>query len=886
VLSPKTTATDELLERVPQLETLRASLEDVRPRGPGRLVLVAGEAGVGKTTLVRHFCDDCRGRARVLWGACDALFTPRPLGPLLDIAEGVGGALEQRVAAGGILHELIGALGTELRARVPTVLVLEDLHWADEATFDVVRLLARRLDTTPALIVATYRDDELEPGHPLRIVLGDLAGWPAIERMRLEPLSAAGVAALVAGSGFEAAELHRVTGGNPFYVTEALAAGVDEIPATVRDAVLARTARLSPRARRLVEAAAIAPGDAELWLLEALAPDALDRLEESLASGMLAAGEAGVSFRHELARLAVQDSLPPPRRLTLNRQALAALAAPPGGDLDLARLAHHAEAARDRDAVLRFGPAAAARAAEQGAHREAAAQYAAALAFADDEPPELRADLLERRSDECLLIDDSSGAIAALEAALACRRERADARGEAGVLTALASVLWCPGRVGEARECVERAVALLEHEPPSHELASACAVLATLHKDAENRESTGRWGRRALGLAEDLGDDEVALHTSVTLHGAEFVAGEPGARERLEACSASAARAGSEERVSHVSASVAIAAVWLHLAWGGLRRREYARVGVDLTAGLEHVRRHGLDLHELYLVAYQSRWQLDQGCWSEALGSAAVVLRHTQVSRLPRILGLAVTGLVAARRKEAGARGLLDEALAIALPSGELQRIGPAAAARAELAWLEGDRAGVERATAEGLALGSERSVGWVVGELLAWRKRSGLDTPPAADLPDPFAAVIADDWEAAADFWDRAGCPYEAALCRGDADDEGVQRQALDELQALGATAAAAIVARRLRQRGVRGLPRGPYARTRRNPGQLTAREVEVLALVAGGLRNGEIADRLCLSRRTVDAHVSAILRKLDVRTRSHASAEAVRLGLVAEDR
>jgi DNA-binding CsgD family transcriptional regulator len=523
--------------------------------------------------------------------------------------------------------------------------------------------------------------------------------------------------------------------------------------------------------------------------------------------------------------------------------------------------------------VLRFAPAAAARATEQGAHREAAAQYEAALAFADDEPPEVRAELQERRARECFLIDDSPGAIAALEDALACRRARPDARREAGALTALANALWCPGRIAEAHACVERAVALLDRDPPSQELAAACGVLATLHKDAESREAARRWATRAATLAEALGDDELALQTKVTLHGAEFVAGEPGARARLEACAETGARAGFHEQVGRV---------WVHLAWGGLRRREYARTGADLMGGLDHARRHGLDLHELYLVGYRASWELDQGRWDEALGLAATALRHTRVSRVPRILGLVVTGLVAARRKEAGAHALLDEALTSALPSGELQRIAPAAAARAELAWLERDPGGVEAATAQALGLAVERGVGSVAGELALWRRRAGLDVDSEVEVPDPYAP----NWEVAATFWDREGCPYEAALCRADSDDEGAQRRALEQLQSLGAAAAAAIVARRLRERGVRGVPRGPIARSRRNAAGLTARELEVLRLVAQGLHNSEVAERLFLSRRTVDAHVSAILRKLDVRTRGQASAEAVRLGVVAEDR
>jgi DNA-binding CsgD family transcriptional regulator/tetratricopeptide (TPR) repeat protein len=733
------------------------------------------------------------------------------------------------------------------------------------------------VEAIPALVIATHRDDELEATHPLRIVLGDLAARPNVAHVRIAPLSSAAVAALAEASDLDAAELHRVTGGNPFFVGEVLAAPGTNIPATVRDAVLARSARLSDGARHLLAAVAVVPGEAELWLLEALAPETFEYLDEALASGMLAAGPTSVAFRHELARMALERALAPHDRLALHRDALVALLARSGQALDHARIAHHADAAGDRVAVLRYAPVAAALAAEHGAHREAAAQYARALRSAGEQPTAERAGLLERLAHERFLIDDSSGAIEALEGALACHHALGDDRREAAALTQLSSVLWCPGRVDEAIASAERAVSLLERHVPGRELAAAYSGLATLHKDAEDADATREWGQRALTLAARLGDQALALQVNITLHGSALISGDLAARERLEACRDAAARAGLEEHVSRA---------WVHLAWAALRQRRYATARTDLTAGIAHAREHGFDLHELYLVAYRSRLQLDQGGWDAALADAAAALRHTQVSRLPRTLGLVVKGLIGARRGEAGARGLLDDALAIAQPSGELQRIGPAAAACAEAAWLEGDRAGVDRATAAALSLAVQRGALFVVGELAGWRKRAGLDPGRAQEVPDPYAAQVAGEWAAAAEFWDRQGCPYEAALNRADADDDKALRQALDELQALGAARTATIVARRLRERGARGLPRGPRPGTRLNPGQLTAREIEVLRLVAAGLRNGEIADRLFVSQRTVDTHVSAILHKLGARTRGEASAEAARLGLVTQAR
>src|SRR5438132_4772041 len=220
----------ERLERTGELATLVESLEAVQSSSRGHVVLVGGEAGVGKTALLRRFCEECREPARILWGACDPLFTPRPLGPLLAVAEGAGGELEKVVASGVMPHEVAAALAGELRARAPTVFVLEDLHWADEATLDVLRLLIRRIEAVPALIVATYRDDELDRRHPLRIMVGELATSETIQRVKLAGLSREAVAQLAEPRGVDTDELYRKTGGNAFFVVEALAVPGEEIP--------------------------------------------------------------------------------------------------------------------------------------------------------------------------------------------------------------------------------------------------------------------------------------------------------------------------------------------------------------------------------------------------------------------------------------------------------------------------------------------------------------------------------------------------------------------------------------------------------------------------------------------------------------------------------
>ncbi|MFN2543465.1 MAG: AAA family ATPase [Actinomycetota bacterium] len=874
ILNPPPVSDDaSLLERSEHLSTLRGALAEVAGGRGGRVLLVRGEAGIGKTALLRAFCEQVASEARVLWGACDALYTPRPLGPLLDVARVTDGELRERVEDGAKPHDVAAALLRELDSGPPAILVLEDIHWADEATLDVARLMASRIETVPALFVVSYRDDQLHRAHPLRVVLGELPPRGHVRRLDLEPLSKDAVATLAGPSGLDPDELYARTSGNPFYVTEAIAAGTEGVPASVRDAVLARAARLSQPARTLLDAVAMVPRRAEVWLLEALVEGGLGALDECISSGILYAEADGVAFRHELARLAVEGSVPPDERVALNRRALASLAEPALGEPDLARLAHHAEAAGDAAAVLRYAPGAGDHAAALGSPREAQEQYARALRYADALVPEARADLLERFADAAYLTDTREEGLTALEEAFSIHRARGDVVRQGRTQRLQAQFAVCMGRIEEGCRLTEAAVGLLEQAPAGAELARAYAQMSKHALAVDDPSGAIEWGDRAIALADRVDDTEALVGALNSVGATELGRGLPAGQEKLERSLKLAERAGLDADVARAH---------LNLGFIFFRLREWRRVDEHVAAGIEFCRERGLEAWLEWAVGLDAASKFAQGRWEDAAEIATSILdAQRDWVYAPRLDALLVLGRLRARRGDPEYWPLLDDALEMATAVNDLQVLAPVAVARAEAAWLEGRSDAVAGETEDAYRLAIEKREPFSTGELACWRRRAGQPVDEDAEVDELSRLHLEGDWEGAAQGWRELGSPYEAALALVDSDNVDALRRALEELTALGAAAACAVATRRLRALGERRVPRGPRAQTRANPAGLTARELEVLALLAKGIRNADIATRLFLSEKTVDHHVSAILRKLGVRNRGQAAAEAVALGL-----
>ena len=827
--------------------------------GEGRLVLLSGEAGVGKSALVERLCRDLPA-ARWSWSMCDGLFTPRPLGPLFDLADQLGGALLERGRAGADREELFRTLLGILNAPgVLDVVVVEDIHWADEATLDLLRYLSRRLRGAAVLLIATYRDDGLAAADQLRVTLGDLGSQRGTRRVGLVPLSPGAVRTLAGGSGLPAPELYRLTGGNPFYVTEVLRAGMDEVPPSARDAVLARAARLGAGAREVLDVAALTGARVEARLLESVTGCPPSVLDELLESGLLVADAAWVRFRHEMARLAVAHAVADHRSQVIHGLVLAALRS--FGCDDDARLAVHAEAAGDGAAVLRYAAAAARRAARLKSHREAAAQYERALRSAASANPVALAGLHEGLADEIALLDRWEDAETAGERALALWREAGDRLREGDALRRLSRIRWnlCRGR--EAVDAAEAAVSALEPLGPSVELARAYATFANQRMLYADYDVAIDLARRAQALATRFGATDVLSDALNTQAASRSVQGLDWAGQMREALDI--ALAGGH----HHEAGRA----YTNLSGIHAGKREFAEAERYLEPGIAFCDEHDITTFAICLRGEHANVLERTSRWDEAVALSTEILIKVGPSPANRLCSLIRLGMIAARRGEPGAWGYLDEAAATADEAGEPQNQVPARLARAEAHWLEGELDAARREAELAHDVCTTPSA-WLRGAVAIWLRRLGSPRPISGEVAEPYRLLLDGDPAGAAHAWVHLGSPYEAAMALADMPDEEALREALSIVIGLGARAAAQVIRQRLRMLGARSIPAGPHAATRKRPFGLTRREHEVLDLICAEQTNAEIAAKLFLSVKTVDHHVSAILAKLGVPTRAAA--------------
>ncbi len=852
----------DILERASYLDELHRALTRAAG-GNGHTILISGEAGIGKTTLIDHFVRHHRHGFRVLWGACDDLFTPRPLGPLHDMAGQTTGELPD-VLRKGDRPAIFSACLTE--CQTPTVIIFEDIHWADEATLDLLKYLGRRIQRTRSLLIASYRNDELGLQHPLRLLLGDLMSHSATRRLELQPLSVDAVRQLASGRFLDAAALHKQTDGNPFFVKEVLASQEEGIPTTVRDAVLARVARLSLSGRAVLNAAAVIGAQIEPWLLKKVTQAEVAAVGESLESGILLAQGAFFAFRHELARQIILAEILPHQRVFLHQAVLDALKASPIAQKDAARLAHHAEAANDQDAILTFALAAAEEATALNMYRAAASLYAVALPFADRLLLTEQIDLNEKYAVAAQSDGDPKRAVslaAYRRAAKLARAANIPLREGFNLVREAGTLAWI-GESAESDRIMDKALAILQPLAPNRGLVDAYRILAMRYLSDGAAETAVAYAEKSYQMALNMEQERVIVAAYQVMGLCWLPLDHQKGCEHLEKCLTMALD------INDVWTS---AAVYPNLILTYIDVYQLDRAADLLQDGLLYATENDLDVLTTMLQPWQAMLHLFQGRWDDGVATVDALLQQANLRPGTRNPALAAKGRLLARMGDAeNAQRVLTESIEQTLKFGNQQRMGLYYCARAEAAWLAHDDEGVLTFTDAFFETAVQNRQCGFAAELAYWRWRIGESVETFDWMHQPFVLEINGNWQGAAAAWERLGCPYEQAraLAEGDKD---AQKVALITFERLGAHPMAEMVRQKLRDAGVQIIPRGPRTTTKKNPFSLTNRQLEILTLLTENLTNAQIAARLHISPKTVDHHVSAVLAKLDVSSREEAA-------------
>lgn len=862
----------QLLERHSELEVLDAAVR-AAVTGTGSVVLVSGEAGIGKTSVIRAFRRGVDGTARILQGACDDLITPRTLGPLRDAVAGGGGPLAAALAAGNRDDVLAGVVAELSDPAQPTVLVVEDVHWADDATIDVLTYVGRRIVDVPAVLVITYRDDEIARDHPAQRLLGALGGNGAY-RLALHRLSRSAVAVLAGGTAATSAGLFQLTGGNPFFLSELLAVPRErssDVPETIADAVLARVHSLGGPTQLALDQLAVVPSQTELRLARELVGD-LTVLAEAERRGVIEVRPDAIAFRHELARRAVESSLPTSLRMQLNGRVLAALRATGTGDLP--RLVHHAVEAGDDAAVVEFGPQAAVQAGAAGAHGQEIRFYETVLQRRVGLTPTAEGEVLLGLGHALFSMDRMEEARDAELRAIAIWERLGDTVRLAESLTAIAPVYWVEAKPAEALRAGRRAVALLEPDGDTAQLAFAMVFLGLLYTAVGDGGPALGLGRSGLAVSRRIGAPDLEAMFHSLIGRARWLTGDSSGLEEMKT---GLRMLLSSAVPNHVFVMMTYVVIVQDLFDSG----QFTESEWYVDEGLNYALEREFAFYVDHLLAHRLKLQAVRGDWPGAVQGLRALVGNRSAGE-PSAVRYALPALaqLLVRLDADDAEDMLSWAADFAKRAGSPYEWLPVRMTQIERAWLGGTPGSARAAIEHVERLTSKPGQEPARAALLRWRKRLGDQVEVFPGCPDVLAAGIRGDWRTAADGWADRGVPYGRAQELVDSGDVDATGEALTIFDQLGAAPAAEIARRRLRDLGG-AIPRRPQPGTRANPAGLTDRQVEILSLVAKGHTNAEIAADLVVSVRTVDHHVSAVLQKLGLTSRRHVARAAAELGI-----
>ena len=873
-----------LLERKENLEQLK-NLVVAALNGQGGIALVAGEAGIGKTSLLTAFHQEVSteldSQIELAWGGSDPLFTPRALGPLHDIAhcfsDEIKNLLQENANSTLLFDAILKFLGHRSKTHV---FIFEDVHWADHATLDFLKFLSRRITFLNVVVVISFRNDEIDKLHPLNEVLAVMPPGKTV-RVDLQPLSVNSIKLLLKEVDHEnkvnEQEIYLVTGGNPFFVTELLASkqsSVATVPASIRDAITARINRLDIEEQNFLETISIIP--------KAVSIDLLNRLFEQHAEtfamacvgrGLLTlVGTDMFRFRHELARLGTAERLSALEKKRQHARILEALL-DIDADLELDHLVHHAAGAFDAKRVLEFAPQAAKIASISGSHREAAAHYSTALRFVDSAQIEKAAQLYECWAMETGLtvgIDDE--VIEARRHAITLWRAIGNKEKIGENLRWLSRLLWYQGQASEALRYVDEAIKVLEDSPPSSEKAMAFSLRSQFFMLNDYMDDAIHWGEKALALEAKFNDVAVRVHALNNIGTARVFRGnKTGVENLLESLKLS------QEHNLHVDA----ARVYTNLSEYAVKYKDFKLAEESIADGIAFDTKHDLDSWTYYLVGRLAELRLLQGKIGEAKVIAEGVLKLDQLTLLMKLPALLVLSRIYLVTNDSRAKEYLDQALNDARSTDEYQHIIPARLALVEYAWLKNDNDYAYEQLKLLYKIGEMQTDPWTIGELLVWGKRINIDLEYAysIDLPEPYMHELNGDLTKAANAWEKLGLPYAAAIALSSVREKknyALLNRAIKLLEPLGASALTLKIKERAAELGILDelnvVRRGPYRSAQAHPLGLTKKEQEIFKLMIEGNSNRAIADALARSQRTIEHHVSSILKKMNVESRMDA--------------
>ena len=861
----------ELLERQKYLEELSDLVQEAAA-GKGKTILISGEAGVGKTSLIKCFTLNINSGSEILWGGCDDLFTPRPLGPLYDIGYQTDSDLINMLTKEDDRVSIFSVFLNYLQSKPGLkIVVIEDIHWADETTLDLIKFLSRRINRTRALLILSYRDEEITRENRLKSLFGDLPNTD-IKRIRLYPLSEEAVSILMTKAGVQNENLYKITSGNPFYVTELLENNSDGIPTSITQAVVARTMTLSEDTRDFIELMSVIPTKTDIMFLKKLNSRAEEHIDHCLKKRILIADRSFVSFRHELARLAIMNSISEMKRLRFHKKVLDILLDTDDHHSHLASIVHHALRSDDVENVIKYAPLAAKQAAVLGAHSLAAEHYLNALQIAENIPDEKKLILYEGRSYECYLTGRVEEGIQAGEKALEILKDFPDPKREAEIYRKISRMLWYNCQDVKGEEYLDRAIDIFEHLPLSRELGMAYSNKSQTYMIREENEKALFWGEKAIELAHKLGDHEIEAHALNNIGSARMMQGDPSGKDELKRSLDISLK---YELVEHA------ARAWSNLGAILLQHKNLPEADHYLKGGSDYSKEKDMYVFSLCLAGHHSKVKLHSGCWDEAVELANTVFNNGKVPPGNRLLPQTVIGIIRARRNDPGAMKLLADLMDNAMEMGENEKIVAVEAARAEGYWLQ-NKLELIADELEGIyeKIKSSRNA-WATGEIAFWLWKAGKLHEIPEYIAEPYLLQITGKWKEAAAEWEKLHCPYEQALALADGDEKAMKK-AVEIMDGLTASAASQLIKQKMRESGIRNIPRGPRQTTRQNDAGLTLRQQEVLNLISKGLSNNEIGNKLYISPKTVDHHISAILAKLNLHSRTEAASFAQLRGLV----